>query len=239
MWEYQVPPLVEAGYRVISYDRRGFGDSDKPWNGYDYNTMSADLHELITALDLRDAVLVGFSMGGGEVARYFGQFGADHVAKAMLISAVTPYMLKTDDNPEGVDKSVIDELRQGVKNDRLKFLDGFAKQFVNWEKVDKPISEDALHYSKMIAAFASPRATLQCIDAFAATDFRPDMDKINVPLMLVHGDADQIVPLDVSAKRVHQMVDQSRLEVIEGAPHGLNYTHTDKLNQLMLDFLRS
>lgn len=237
MWEYQTNALTAAGYRVVAYDRRGFGSSDKPWNGYDYDTMSNDLRELMTALDLKDVTLVGFSMGGGEVARYFGQFGAERVSKAMLISAVTPYMLKTDDNPKGVPQEAFDGFMKSVKEDRIAFLEGFGKQFVNWDKTGQPISEDLLNYNKTIASFASPRATQQCITAFGTTDFRPDMAKITVPTLIVHGDADQIVPIEVSAKQAAEMIADSRLEVIPNAPHGLNYTHTEKLNALMLDFL--
>ena len=240
MWEYQINALTEAGYRCIAYDRRGFGDSDKPWTGYDYDTMSNDTHELVKALDLQGATLVGFSMGGGEVARYFGRFGADRVSKAMLISAVTPYMLKTDDNPDGVGQDVLDGLMEGVKEDRIAFLDGFGKNFVNWDKLGGDrVSEDLVHYNKTIASFASPRATQQCITAFGTTDFRSDMDKIIVPTLIVHGDDDQIVPIDVSARQADEMIADSRLEVIPNAPHGLNFTHTEKLNRLMLDFLKS
>ena len=175
--EYQINALTEAGYRCIALDRRGFGESDKPWDGYDYDTMSNDVHEVIQALDLQDVTLVGFSMGGGEVARYFGQFGADRVSKAMLISAVTPYMLQTDDNPNGVPQSAFDEFVTNVKEDRIAFLDTFGKQFVNWDENNGPISEDLLHYNKTIASFASPKATQACITAFGTTDFRPDMEK--------------------------------------------------------------
>ena len=201
--------------------------------------MSNDLNELMKALDLQDVTLVGFSMGGGEVARYFGQFGAERVSKAMLVSAVTPYMLKTDDNPDGVPQETFDEFMQNLNQDRIAFLDGFGKQFVNFDKDGDSVSEDLLHYAKTIASFASPRATKQCVTAFGETDFRPDMEKITVPTLVVHGDADQIVPIDVSAKQAAEMISDSRLEVIEGAPHGLNFTHTEKLNKLMVDFLKS
>ena len=238
MWEYQINALTGAGYRCVALDRRGFGDSDKPWGGYDYDTLARDVHEVIQALDLQDVTLAGFSMGGGEVARYFGQFGADRVSKAMLISAVTPYMLQTDDNQDGVPQAVFDEFMENVKKDRIAFLDTFGKQFVNHDD-GNAVSDDLLHYNKMIAAFCSPRAMQRCITAFGTTDFRPDMEKFTVPTLIVHGDADQIVPLGVSAKQAAEMIEGSRLEVIEGAPHGLQYTHTEKLNELMLDFLRS
>ena len=243
MWEYQVRPLVEAGYRVVSYDRRGFGDSDKPWDGYDYDTLSADLQALLGALELQDAALVGFSMGGGEVARYFGQYGSERVSKAVFVSAVTPYMLKTDNNPSGVDQSVFDDFKQNVKTDRIGFLEGFNKMFVNHDKGvgpdGTPVSEPALGYTLSIASYASPKATLDCITAFGETDFRQDMAKIDVPTMFVHGDADQIVPLEVSAQEAHKLVSGSRLEVFQGAPHGLVLTHTEKFNQLLLEFLHS
>lgn len=239
MWEYQINALTDAGYRCIAYDRRGFGNSSKPWNGYDYDTMSADLHALMESLDVTGATIVGFSMGGGEVARYFGQFGSERVSKAMLVSAVTPFMLQTDDNPEGVEQGVFDQMMQGVKDDRIAFLDDFGKQFVGWEKLGQPISEDLLDYNKTIASFASPRATQRCITAFAETDFRDDLRRADVPVLLVHGDADEIVPLEVSAARAAEIIDDARLEVLEDAPHGLNYTHTGQLNRLMLDFLGS
>ena len=242
MWEYQVRPLVQAGYRVISYDRRGFGDSDKPWDGYNYDTLSADLQALMGALELNNATLVGFSMGGGEVARYFGQFGSERVGKAVFVSAVTPFMLKTDDNPTGVDKSVFDEFKQNIKEDRIGFLEDFNKLFVNHDKGvpgGKPVSDAALGYNLSIASYASPEGTLECVTAFGETDFRQDMAKIDVPTMFVHGDADQIVPLEVSAQEAHKLVSGSRLEVVQGGPHGLVMTHTEKFNQLLLEFLRS
>ena len=242
MWEYQVPALVGAGYRVTAYDRRGFGDSDKPWSSYDYDTMAADLEALMNALELSEVTLVGFSMGGGEVARYFGRYGSERVAKAVFVGAVTPYMLKTDDNPTGVEQGVFDELRQNVRADRVTFLEGFGKLFVNHDKGvpgGKPVSEAALGYNHTIASFASPKATLECITAFGETDFRQDMGKIDVPTMFIHGDADQIVALEVSAAEAHKLVEGSRLEIVEGAPHGLMFTHAEKLNRLLLEFLQS
>ncbi len=239
MWEPQTNALTEAGYRVVAYDRRGFGASAMPWSGYDYDTFAADLHDLVTELDLQDATLVGFSMGGGEVARYFGRYGADRVSKAVFVSSVAPFMLKTPDNPDGVPQEEFDKMMQGVREDRLKFLDGFSKQFVGWGVVSHPISEEMLHYTQAIAAMAQPHATQQCITAFGTTDFRPDMPKITVPTLFVHGDADEIVPLDVSARQGHAMVPGSRLDVIEGGPHGLTLTHTEQFNDILLDFLGS
>lgn len=238
MWEAQVNALTEAGFRCITYDRRGFGESEKPWTGYDYDTMTKDLHALMEYLELRDATLVGFSMGGGEVARYFGLYGSDRVAQAVLVSSVAPYMLKAPDNPQGVDQEVFDGMMEQVKGDRVGFLKGFGKNFVNWEQLDGPISEALLAYHHTIASFASPKATQDCITAFAATDFRGDVTKIDVPLLIVHGDDDQIVPIEASSERVHRLVPASRYAIIEHAPHGLFCTHAEQLNALLLEFLR-
>jgi pimeloyl-ACP methyl ester carboxylesterase len=238
MWEGQVNALTDAGYRCIIYDRRGFGSSGRPAGGYDYDTFASDVRDVVTALDLRNAVLAGFSMGGGEVARYFGRYGEDRVAKAMLIAAVPPFLLKTADNPQGVDRSVFDGMLARVKQDRIGFLADFVKLFFNWEPGRSTVSEDVLAYNKSIAWIASPVGTQQCIVAFGTTDFRKDLEKITVPVLLAHGDADRIVPLEVSAQRAVKLIKNSRLEVIAGAPHGLTATHGAELNRLMLDFLR-
>ena len=237
MWEPQIFRLTEAGYRVVAYDRRGFGSSGFPWDGYDYDTFAADLKDLLTDLDLRDVTLVGFSMGGGEVARYFGRYGSERVGKAVFVSSVAPYMLQTDDNPDGVPAEKLDEMKQNVKEDRAHFLDGFSKQFVNWGVVSHPISDELRDYAQLIARMAQPKATYDCIDAFGRTDFRPDMSRIDVPTLFVHGDDDQVVPIDVSARQGHKMVAGSEIEEISGAPHGLNLTHTDRFNEILLGFL--
>ncbi len=239
MWEPQVPALVEAGYRAIAYDRRGFGDSDKPWNGYDYDTFAADLNTLMTTLDLRDVTLVGFSMGGGEVARYLGRYRSERVAKAVLTGAVTPFLLKTDDNPTGIDKSVFDGFVASIKEDRIAFLDGFTKMFFNRNQGDTAVSDPAIAYNLMIAAFASPRGTVECVTAFGTTDFRPDMAAFDVPTLVIHGDADQIVPFEVSGQVAHKLIGGSRLEVIPGAPHGFNASHAGEFNRLLLEFMQS
>ena len=239
MWEAQINALVDAGYRCIAYDRRGFGDSGKPAGGYDYDTFASDLNDLMTSLDLRGVALAGFSMGGGEVARYIGTYGSARVSKAMLLGAVPPFLLKTADNPEGVDKSVFDGMLAGVKKDRVAFLEEFFKNFYNYEPGAKGVSADLIPFSKWVAWGATPVATQQCIVAFGTTDFRKDLAKITVPTLIAHGDSDRIVPLEVSGKRSHAMIKGSRLEVLAGAPHGFAATHAQKLSDLMLDFLRS
>ncbi|WP_369053020.1 alpha/beta fold hydrolase [Kineococcus terrestris] len=238
-WEKQEPVLVENGYRVVTYDRRGFGQSSQPWDGYDYDTFAADLRALLEHLDLRDAVLVGFSMGGGEVVRYLSRYGTDRVGAAVLAAAVPPYLRKTDDNPDGgLDDATIEEFRAGVTGDRIAFLEGFTKKFFNTGLVRKPISEESRLYHRALAEWASPRATLQCVTAFGTTDFRADVAAVTVPTLVVHGDADAVVPFEVSGKRSHEAIPGSRLVVVEGAPHGLNATHAEEFNTALLDFLR-
>jgi non-heme chloroperoxidase len=238
MWEKQIIALTEAGYRVIAYDRRGFGESYKPWEGFDYDTLSADLNALLEALDLHEVTLVGFSMGGGEVARYIANYGTKRLAKAVLFSSVTPYLLKTEDNPDGVDKSVFDGMHNGLMADRPAFLEAFGKQFVNWDEDGKDLmSEAALKHSWDIAVWASPKATIACTESFSSTDFRDDLAKFDIPTLILHGDKDNIVPFEVSGKRTHEMIEDSQLVVIQGGAHGLTYTQPDMVNKALLDFL--
>jgi len=237
-WENQVPALVDAGHRVITYDRRGFGDSSQPWDGYDYDTFAADLDALLTHLDLSDVTLVGFSMGGGEVVRYIGKYGTARVSKAVLASAVPPYLYKSDDNPEGgLDDATIQQFQDGVRGDRLGFLDGFTTGFFTAGERSDLISEPTRLYNREIAAFASPKGTLDCITAFGRTDFRDDLAKVTVPTLVIHGDSDAIVPFEVSGKRSHETIEGSSLVLIEGGPHGVNATHPEQFNRALLDFL--
>ena len=237
-WEDQVPALIEAGHRVITYDRRGFGKSSQPYGGYDYDTFAADLAALLEHLDLRDATLVGFSMGGGEVARYISRYGIDRVSKVVLAAAVPPYLYQSDDNPEGgLDDATIEQFKDGVRGDRIAFLDEFTTNFFAAGDRSDLISEPSRLYHREIAAFASPKGTLECIDAFSYTDFRDDLSKIGVPTLIIHGDSDAIVPFEVSGKRSHEAIANSSLVLIEGAPHGFNATHADQFNRALLDFL--
>lgn len=237
-WEAQVPALVDAGHRVVTYDRRGFGSSSQPWGGYDYDRFAADLDALLTHLDLTGVTLVGFSMGGGEVVRYIGTYGTDRIAKAVLAAAVPPYLYKSDDNPDGgLDDETIAGFEGGVTGDRLAFLEEFTTGFFAAGDKQDLISEDQRLYAKQIAAFASPKGTLDCIAAFGRTDFRGDVEKVTVPTLIIHGDSDGIVPFEVSGKRSHEAISGSELALIEGGPHGLNATHAEQFNDALLSFL--
>ena len=236
-WEKQVPVLLDAGYRVVAYDRRGFGNSSKPTSGYDYDTLAEDLHTLMTELDLAGATLVGFSMGGGEVARYLGTYGSDRVDKAVFISAIPPFLLKTSDNPEGVEGSTFDGIIESIAADRPAFLSGFLSNFYNVDVFGGDrVSDEVVRLSWNVAAAASPIGTLDCVSAWL-TDFRGDLASIDVPVLVIHGDADRIVPFPASGKRTPGMVKESRLVVIEGGPHGIIWTHADRVNRALLDFV--
>ncbi len=238
-WENQVPALVGAGFRVITYDRRGFGASSQPWSGYDYDTFAADLDALLRHKDLRDVTLVGFSMGGGEVARYVGRYGTERIARAVFTSAVTPFLLKTGDNPEGgLDEAAIAGFSAGVVGDRIAFLDQFTKGFFS-AGGELRVSEAQRRYALDIAAFASPKGTLDCISAFGRTDFRADLKKVTVQTLVIHGDQDAIVPFEVSGKRTAASIPGARFALIKGGPHGVIASHPKEVNAALLSFLGS
>jgi len=237
-WEAQLPALVEAGYQVITYDRRGFGQSSKPWSGYDYDTLAQDLKALMDELDLTDATIVGFSMGGGEVARYLGNFGSERISKAVLASAVPPYLFKADDNPDGaLAEADIQEFLDGVSGDRIAFLNDFTKNFFTPADGKLLVSKPMRLYNRDIASFASAKATYDCVKSFAYTDFRDDLKKFDVPTLVIHGNADQIVPIEASGQRSHDMIADSQLHIVEGGPHGINVTHAKEFNDTLIAFL--
>jgi len=237
MWEYQSVALASRGLRVVAYDRRGFGRSDQPWSGYDYDTLAADLAAVMTKLDLRQATLVGFSMGGGEVARYLSRHGAGRVSKAALLSSVVPFLLKTADHPEGVDRGVFDEMVAGLKKDRPAFLSALGKKFFGAGLLNFSVSNETLRWADALALQGSPKATIDCVRAFSETDFRPDLKAFTVPTLIVHGDADATVPIDTAGRAAVKAIAGAQYKEYAGAPHGLFYTEQDRLNADLLAFL--
>jgi non-heme chloroperoxidase len=236
-WEKLVPVLLDAGYRVITYDRRGFGQSSQPYSGYEYDTMAADLDKLMTKLDLRDAALVAHSMGGGEVARYLGVHGSKRVSHAVFISAIPPFLRKAPDNPEGVDGAVFEGIKKAVLADRPAFMQQFCLNFYNYDVfAGKLVSEEARRASWSISVACSPKGALDCVDAWQ-TDLRKDVQSIDIPTLVIHGDADRIVPFPASGKRMPEFVNGCKLVVIEGGPHGIAWTHTEKVNAELVNFL--
>jgi non-heme chloroperoxidase len=237
-WEKQAFALLEAGFRVITYDRRGFGDSSQPTTGYDYDTFAADLDALMTELDLRDAVLVGFSMGTGEVTRYLGTYGSERVSRAVLIGVVPPFLLKDDDNPDGaLARADVDGIVAAIRADRLAFLTGFFADFYNLDELlGSRISDEVVRDSWNVAAGASPVGTAACPPTWI-TDFRDDLPKIDVPTLVVHGDADRVLPIDATARRLPDLIADCRLVEIPGGPHGMLWTHADEVNEALLAFV--
>ena len=236
-WEAQIEELVANNFRVIAYDRRGFGKSSQPWDGYDYDTLTDDLHEIIRQKNLTNATIVGFSMGGGEAARYFARHGGEGVSKVAFVSAVTPFRMQTADNPDGMPAEELQKMANQVKEDRFAFLEEFSKKFYGVGMLSKPVSSAYLHHDFMIASCASPRATMQCLHAFGETDFRDDLRSVNVPALVIHGDADKTVPLELSGEKTAKLLSDARYLVYEGSPHGLNYTDKDKFNRDLISFL--
>ena len=236
-WEKQIPVLLDSGHRVITYDRRGFGKSSQPTSGYNYDTFAADLNKLITHLKLRNFTLVGFSMGGGEVARYIGKYGSKNISKAVIIGGIPPYLLKTPDNQEGVDGSVFDGIQKAITADRYAFFTEFFKNFYNTDVLlGKRVSEQAVQASWNVAATASPAASLACVPTWHE-DFRQDVSKIDVPTLVIHGEADRIVPLAASGQRTAKMIKDARLHVVKDGPHNIAWTHAEEVNQELVNFL--
>jgi non-heme chloroperoxidase len=237
-WDDQAMAIANAGFRAIAYDRRGFGRSAQPWNGYDYDTLTDDLASVIEQTGAKDATLVGFSMGGGEVARYMSRHGGKLVLKAVLVSSVVPYMLKTSDNPAGTDQAVFEKMTQGIKEDRAKFFAGFFKDFFGVGMISHPVSDELLAWACNVSMQASLKATLECAKSFATTDFRGDLAAFKVPTLIIHGTADKTVPIDASGRAAAKGIRNSVLVEYDGAPHGLFATEKERFTKDLLDFIR-
>ena len=236
-WEKQVPALLSSGYRVITYDRRGFGKSSQPTTGYNYDTFAEDLHQLVSHLKLQTFTLAGFSMGGGEVARYIGRYGTKDVSRAVIMGGVPPFLLKTADNPDGVDASVFEAIKNAVAADRYAFFTEFFKNFYNTDLLlGKRVSEQAVQASWNVAASASATASLACVPTWHE-DFRKDLERVDVPTLVIHGDSDRIVPFAAAGKRTAQLVKGAQLVVIKDGPHNIAWTHAQEVNAALLKFL--
>jgi len=236
-WEKQVPVLLAAGHRVITYDRRGFGKSSQPTTGYNYDTFAEDLHKIVTHLKLRDFALVGFSMGGGEVARYLGKYGSKAVSKAVFIGSIPPFLLKTPENPEGVDGAVFQGIQKAIVADRYVFFTEFFKNFYNTDLLlGKRVSEQAIQASWNVAASASATASLACVSSWQE-DFREDLKRIDVPTLVIHGDADRIVPISASGLRTVTLIKGARLVTVKDGPHCIPWTHAEEVNRELVNFL--
>ncbi|WP_395057666.1 alpha/beta fold hydrolase [Flavobacterium sp.] len=239
MWEYQIENLVANNFRVITYDRRGFGKSSQPWNGYDYDTLTDDLKSIIDQLELTNVTLVGFSMGGGEVVRYFSRHAGQNVSKAVLVSSIIPYLAQSEDNPQGRTKEKNEATQQAIIEDRIAFLDQFGINFFGVSDINTVLSKPLLEYYRMLASFASPHGTTECAKSFSSADFRQEVLSMKVPTLIIHGNADKIVPIEISSEKTAQLIKNSKFIIYEDAPHGLFYTNKDKLNVDLLEFLNS
>jgi non-heme chloroperoxidase len=236
-WEKQIPALLDTGHRVVSYDRRGWGRSSQPTFGYDYDTFAADLNAILTTLDLRDAVLVGFSMGTGEVARFLGRYGSERISKAAFLAPVPPFMLRTADNPTGVAQSVFDGIMEAIRKDRYAYFRTFYNDFYAVdENLGTRVSEDVFRAAFNVAAAGSAHAALACVPTWL-TDFRQDIRSVNVPALIVQGTHDRILPIDSSGRVLHAMLPEADYVEIDGAPHGMLWTHADEVNNALLTFL--
>jgi pimeloyl-ACP methyl ester carboxylesterase len=236
-WERQSASLLAAGHRVVTFDRRGFGRSTAPCGGYDYETMTTDVARLIDALDLQNAMLVGFSMGGGEVARYMARHNRGRVTRCAFLSSIAPALRKDGNNPEGVDPGVFEELKRGIEKDRFAFLQGFLKNFYNQRALAHAVSDAKLEADFIVASMSSYQAMLMTVDAWLE-DFRDDVKRIDAPMLVVHGDKDQIVPLEASGARMPKLAPKARLHVVKDGPHGLLWTHTVEVNKVLLTFMK-
>ena len=237
MWEYQLLELSKYNIRCIAYDRRGFGKSDRPWGSYDYDTLAADLNNLITHLNLSEVTLVGFSMGGGEIARYIGKYGTEKIKKVVLISSVTPYMLQTNDNSEGIKKEIFDDMIDKIIADRPEFLKEFGKQFYGVDMINQPVSKATLQWNQMQCLMSSLNSTVDCVRSFSETDFRNDLKKIDIPVLIIHGDADKTVPINVSGDKTAALLPHAKYILYANAAHGLFITEKEKLNADLLHFI--
>ncbi len=237
MWEYQMVPLARLGLRTIAADRRGFGRSGQPAGSYGYDVLADDLSVLLETLDLREVTLVGFSMGGGEVVRYLARHGSARVSRVALVASVTPFLLKTANNPDGVDRSVFDAMVEQLQTDRPHFLATFGKKFFGTGLLSSPVSAELLEWCGDMALQGSPLATLDCVRSFSETDFRADMEAVRVPTLVIHGTSDATVPAEVSGHRAAASIAGARLVEYEGAPHGLFYTEKERLNADLVAFI--
>lgn len=236
-WEYQLNELPAHGYRVIAYDRRGFGKSDKPWGNYGYDTLAGDLKALLDELDLREVTLVGFSMAGGEVIRYLTLYGTERIAKIALVSSIIPYILKTNDNPEGVPQEMFDEFENQLRDDRPKFLATFGKQFYGDSLLSPSVSSEMLDWTQMMALTGSGKATLECLKSFSTTDFRKELRSIKIPVLIIHGEDDKTVPIKTAGQQAAQLLPDAEYVVYDGAPHGLFITEKEKLTADLVNFI--
>jgi non-heme chloroperoxidase len=237
-WESKIAALTENGFRCIAYDRRGFGKSDVVFNAYDYDVLASDLHAIIQELQLENVILAGFSMGGGEVVRYLTKYGSAKIAKIALIASIIPLVAKKPDNPVGVPQEKLNEIMQALKTDRVGFLQDFHKNFYNVGILKKSVSQGRLDADFIVSSQASGHATIKCAEAWGGTDFRPELKNVTVPTLIVHGDADQIVPIKTAGEQAALGIDNSQYLVLEGAPHGLNVTHAEELNKVLVAFCK-
>jgi len=239
MWEYQMTPLRELGFRCIAYDRRGFGKSEQSLNNYNYDVLADDLKDLIDETGAENITLVGFSMGGGEVVRYCSKYNCEKISRIILVSSIIPFMLKTEDNAEGVPLEMFQEFDQQIRNDRPAFLENFSKQFYGVGFLSRPVSSGILQWTNSLAFTASQKAVLSCMQSFAQTDFRSELSSIKIPTLVIHGDSDKTVPIKATGEQAAAMIPGALYKVYEGAPHGLFYTNKEMLNMDLVSFITS